>query len=142
MDMQRLPKVFLIIFEFILTLCKIVSILIAVFFVLINTIWGVEQKNVIYPLIDTQFTGQFSFENWNKIKPKQSKKEVLEIIGKPFSITERFKDSLSNPHQAAFSMLYSIDGAWKYSDFAWCAYEVFLDKDMNVINKAETWWED
>jgi hypothetical protein len=142
--MKLFPQILLFIIEFVFSLIKTALMFIGLFVVLTNTIVGVEQKNVFFPLIDTQFTSQFSFDKWDKIKPKQSKQKVIETLGEPFSITDLTKsnDCFSNPYQAVSRMEYSHDGACKFTDFAWCAYEVFLDKDMNVINKAETWCED
>ena len=105
---------------------------------------GVEQRHVIFPHIDTQFSKDFSVPKFNTITIGRNKTNVEELIGQPF----RF-DSLSNGFTDDFIKKdfnyfddYSNDGAWPLADFAWEGFEIYYDEYFNVIAKHRIWYYD
>lgn len=124
--MRKIIK-FVLVANFILTLI----------FLIVNLFLGSENLNPLYPHIDTGFSKDFSYKNWWLIKSKMSKEEVIKLIGEPL---QNFSTPIAgSPPNSALAMLYSEDGAWCCSDFAWEMYVVYLDKDMKVIHAYSGW---
>jgi hypothetical protein len=110
-------------------------------FLCANLFLGVENKNVLFPHIDTRFSKDFSFDKWDRIRRGMTKDTVLQILGEPLSITSE-KQSPFRPPCAASEMSYSGDGAWHYADFAWESLYIYMDSNNVVIAKSREWMFD
>jgi hypothetical protein len=106
-----------------------------------NLFLGVEQKNFLFPYIDTHFAKDFSIDNWDNVRVGMNKDSVIKILGEPL-LTSRAKYATNRPPCATFEMHYSGDGAWKYGDYAWCSFALFFDDSNNVIAKSREWFFD
>jgi hypothetical protein len=106
-----------------------------------NLFLGAESKNYLFPYIDTHFSKDFSFDKWDKIRCGATKEEVKKILGEPLAESSE-KQSPFRPPCAVYEMHYSGDGAWKYGDFAWQSFDVFLDSNNVVITKSREWMFD
>ena len=106
-----------------------------------NLFLGVENKNPLFPHIDTHFSKDFSFDKWDNVRRGFTKDTVIKILGEPLVIRSE-KLSPFRPPCAVYEMCYSGDGAWGYSDFAWEAFYIYLDSNNVVIAKSRDWMFD
>jgi hypothetical protein len=107
-------------------------------FLCFNLFLGVENKNFLFPHIDTRFSKDFSFDKWDNVRRDMTKDTVIQILGQPLGVTSE-KQSPARPPCAAYEMCYSSDGAWGFSDFAWESFYIFLDSNNIVIAKSREW---
>ena len=103
-----------------------------------NLFLGVEQKNLLFPYIDTHFAKNFSVNKWDNVKIGMSKDTVLKILGTPL-LESKTPFSSYRPSCAALEMHYSGDGAWRYADYAWRSFDLFFDDSNRVIAKSSEW---
>jgi hypothetical protein len=110
-------------------------------FLCFNLFLGFENKNFLFPHIDTRFPKDFSFDKWDRVRRDMTKDTVIQILGKPLA-ERKEKFSPFRPPCAAYEMCYSSDGAWGYTDFAWESFYIFLDSNNVVIAKSREWMHD
>ena len=119
----------------------ILIIIIGLLYLGANLFLGVENKNPLFPHIDTHFSKDFSFDKWDNVRCGMTKDTVLKILGEPFKMPSE-KLSVFRPPCAAYEMCYSGDGAWGYADFAWESFYIYLDSNNVVIAKSRDWMFD
>ena len=105
---------------------------------IINLLLGVEQKNFLFPYIDTHFAKNFSIEKWDVVRVGMSKDTVLKILGSPL-LESTIPLTSYRPNGTALEMHYSGDGAWKYADYAWKSFDLFFDDTNRLIAKSSEW---
>lgn len=94
------------------------------------------------PYIDTITAKEFSWEQWENIKPGMTQQEVRMLLGQPirqghggyggfFGIKsgQNFTEGSCDE--------YSEDGAFRWWDFAWISINVCYDDLGNVVGKNE-----
>jgi hypothetical protein len=114
---------------------------IGLLFLCANLFLGVENKNFLFPHIDTHFSKDFTFDKWDSVRCGMTKDTVIKILGEPLRIGSE-KVSVFRPPCAVSEMCYSGDGAWGYADFAWESFYIYLDSNKVVIAKSREWMFD
>ena len=91
-------------------------------------VFSTERYFPFYPAIDTEFSADFSWDTWNKIRPGMHRQEVFQLLGEPF----RGKDTNFDNEFVKPGLVweYSKDNAFCCWDFAWIATEVWFDGDF------------
>ena len=105
---------------------------------------GMENYCWWWPLVDTEFTPDYSDEKFARIQPGMTREEVTVILGKPRDILggiwlEDPKDILDEV------WVYSNDGAaqkrlGRDADFAWLFVGVIFDPKTGRVTKTTKVW--
>ncbi len=137
-------------------LLKIIFISIIALFICmmgyIELVLGLESKHVLFPHIDTVFPENFEKDKFSEIAEGMSVLEVESIIGKPLKYTI-YKDSTIDVYwnnkqeewsdfNTEVSAYYSLDGKWKYGDFAWEGFILRYDSMGVVTDITNRWFYD
>lgn len=151
--------------KFIKTSIVALFIIAIALFLAFNLFLGFENKNVLFPYLDTQFPAGFDKSKFEQIKIGMSVTTVESIIGKPItyfvpertsrregdtSITVMYNQSqvkvswdANKESWTHFNMYvyayYSQDGNWKYGDYAWKEYTLIYDANGRVEEITNRW---
>jgi len=96
-----------------------------------------EQVFPLAPGIDTEFSAGYSDEKYDRIKPSMSEKEVIALLGQPFSI-DSLNEDWRKKYNSYYMMSYSKDGACCFGDFAWMIRNISLDSNRRVVRAAKS----
>ncbi|MFH1188013.1 MAG: hypothetical protein V1688_04115 [bacterium] len=117
------------------------TLIIVSVFIVVGLFLSTESYFFPYPYIDTEFSSDFSWENWNKIQSGMAKDEVSTLIGQPFSmgvqINGYYKIKSGENYSNYDCDVFSQDGALWIGDCAWISINVCYDNNGKVLGKNE-----
>tara|TARA_A100000171_G_scaffold50802_1_gene63159 strand:- start:141 stop:536 length:396 start_codon:yes stop_codon:yes gene_type:complete len=110
-------------------------------FILLNTVLGIGQKNMINQYISTEMRPGFDIENFFEIKEGMTEKQVEYLIGEPLdisidssSIIRKYTDK-----DAFYFSYYSERKKSFLNGFAYRSFSIIYDKDKKVLTRIAKW---